>query len=275
VRRLAAGRPSDVLSRPMHHFYLSPDQCVGTSLVLAGSEAHHARDVARIRRGERVTVVDGAGQALLCELIDYAGDEVRLSVLERNRQTEPPARITLLQAVPKGKLMEVIIQKATELGVHRIVPLLSQRVVADLDEAAAARKAQKWKLVALEAIKQCGSAWLPVVEMPLTPDQFLGRQESFELPLIASLEKGSRPARDCFSAFRSVHGRNPGSACIWVGPEGDFTPAETEAIRSHGALPISLGQLVLRTETAAIYCLSVLHYELQPPGCGDGRPALP
>ena len=238
----------------------------GVQLPAPARHSHHASHVARIRRGERVTVVDGVGQALLCEMMEHDGDKVRLSVLERNHQPAPPARITLLQAVPKGKLMEVIIQKATELGVHRIVPLLSERVVAQLDEAAASRKAQKWRLVALEALKQCGSAWLPVVEIPLTPDQFLARQESFELPLIASLEKGSRPARECFSAFRSEHGRNPASACIWIGPEGDFTPAETEAIKRHGVLPISLGRLVLRAETAAIYCLSMLHYELQPPG---------
>ena len=249
----------------MHHFFLPPDQCHGASLVLGGSEAHHARHVVRIRPGERVTVVDGAGQALLCEMQEYDGDQVRLAVLEKHRQPAPPGRLTLLQAVPKGKLMETIIQKATELGVARIVPLLSERVVAQLDEAAAARKAHKWRPVALEAIKQCGSAWLPVVEPPVTPARFLARQERFELSLIASLEKGSRPARDYLRAFRDQRGRNPESVCVWVGPEGDFTPAETEAIQLHGALPITLGRLVLRCETAAIYCLSILHYELQPP----------
>jgi 16S rRNA (uracil1498-N3)-methyltransferase len=99
----------------------------------------------------------------------------------------------------------------------------------------------------------------------LTPNQFLARHEQFELPLIASLQSGSRSPREYFRAFHAQHGRGPESVCVWVGPEGDFTPAETEAIRLHGALPITLGQLVLRTETAAIYCLSVLNYELQSP----------
>jgi 16S rRNA (uracil1498-N3)-methyltransferase len=254
-----------IAARSMHHFYLPPDQCQGASMVLTGSEAHHARHVVRIRRGERATVVDGAGQVFLCEMQAWDDDKVRLTVIEKGCQPAPPGRITLLQAVPKGKLMEAIIQKATELGVARIVPLLSERVVAQLDEAAAARKAQKWKLVALEAIKQCGSAWLPVVEPPLTPARFLARQERFDLPLIASLEKGSRPARDYLRAFCIERGRKPESVCVWVGPEGDFTPAETEAIRLQGALPITLGRLTLRCETAAMYCLSVLNYELQPP----------
>jgi len=161
--------------------------------------------------------------------------------------------------------MDAIIQKATELGAARIVPLLSERVVARLDEEDAARKAMKWRLVAVDAIKQCGSAWLPQVEPPQTPGQFLARKENFELPLIASLERGSRLAREYFQRFHAHHGRTPESVCVWIGPEGDFTAAETEAIKSHGALPITLGPLVLRTETAALYCLSILNYELQAP----------
>ena len=242
-------------------------------MVLTGSEAHHARHVVRLRRGERVGVVDGAGQAFVCEMQEFDHDQVWLTVLEKHCQAPPPGQITLLQAVPKGRIMEAIIQKATELGVSRIVPILSERVVAHLDEAAAARKAEKWRLVALEAIKQCGSAWLPVVEPPVTPALFLARKQSFELPLIASLEEGSRPARDYFRAFHAKCGRMPRSICVWVGPEGDFTPAETEAIKLHGALPITLGRLILRTETAAIYCLSVLNHELQSPISAETPPS--
>ena len=82
------------------------------------------------------------------------------------------------------------------------------------------------------------------------------------MPLIASLQAGSRPLREYFHAFQTRHGRKPQSTGVWIGPEGDFTPAETEAIKAHGVLPITLGELVLRVETAAIYCLSILHYEL-------------
>ncbi len=248
----------------MHRFYLPPEQCQEPTWVLTGSEAHHARHVVRLRRGERVGVVDGAGQAFLCEMEEYDRDRVRLAVVEKRWQPPTPGQLTLLQAVPKGKIMEAIIQKATELGVSRIVPILSDRVVAHLDEAAAARKTEKWRLVALEAIKQCGSAWLPLVEAPVTPGQFLARKGRFELSLIASLETGSRPARDYLRPFHAECGRMPGTIGVWVGPEGDFTPAETEAIKLHGALPITLGRLVLRVETAAVYSLSVLNYELQP-----------
>ena len=249
----------------MHRFYLPPAQCLGQTLWLAGKEAHHARDVLRVRHGERVTVLDGAGREFLCDVQDCNRDKVSLSVADRRVHPPPPCRITLLQAIPRGKLLESIIQKATELGAFRIVPLLSERVVAHLEGKDGARKAEKLQAVAIEAIKQCGSPWLPQVEPPLTPGQFLARNEAFELPLIASLQSGSRPARDYFRAFHAQHRRHPESASIWIGPEGDFTAGETQAIESRGALPITLGRLVLRTETAAVFCLSILNYELQSP----------
>ncbi|MEI6389565.1 MAG: RsmE family RNA methyltransferase [Verrucomicrobiota bacterium] len=249
----------------MHRFYLPTAQCEDATLFLAGREAHHARHVLRLRRGERVLVLDGAGHEFLCDVQDYDRDKVRLTVGEKRSHPPPPCRVTLVQAVPKGRLIESIIQKATELGASRIVPLLSERVITQLDDEDVARKTARLQSVAIEAIKQCGSPWLPRVEPPLTPNQFLARNEAFELPLIASLQSGSRSPREYFRAFQAQHGRSPVSASIWIGPEGDFTPAETEAIESHGALPITLGRLVLRTETATVYCLSILNYELQSP----------
>jgi 16S rRNA (uracil1498-N3)-methyltransferase len=249
----------------MHRFYLPPGLCQGSPLFLAGREAHHASHVLRIRPGERVTVLDGAGREFLSEMQDYEGDKVRLKVIET--RTHPPAAclVTLIQALPKGKIIEAIIQKATELGVARVVPLVSERVVAQLGEKDAARKAAKLQLIAMEAIKQCGACWLPRVEEPLTPSQFLARKEPFELPLIASLQTGSRPAREYFHAFRAQHGRSPQSACIWIGPEGDFAPEEMAAIKAAGALPITLGPLVLRSETAALCALSIINHEWSAP----------
>jgi 16S rRNA (uracil1498-N3)-methyltransferase len=101
------------------------------------------------------------------------------------------------------------------------------------------------------------------VEAPQTPQQFLSRGEKCELSLIASLQRDARHPREHFESFMAESRRRPASVCVWVGPEGDFTPAEFNAIRASGALPITLGQLVLRSETAAIYCLSIINYELQ------------
>jgi 16S rRNA (uracil1498-N3)-methyltransferase len=205
----------------MPRFYLPPSQCQEATLFLAGTEAHHARHVLRVRSGERVMVLDGAGREFLCEVQDFDRDKVRLAVIETCTHAPPACPVTLIQALPKGKIIEAIIQKATELGAARIVPLLTERVVTQLPGEKGARKAAKLQLVAVEAIKQCGAPWLPRVEEPLTPNQFLARNEPFELPLIASLQAGSRPAREHFRAFQEQHGRMPRSACVWIGPGGD------------------------------------------------------
>jgi 16S rRNA (uracil1498-N3)-methyltransferase len=247
----------------MHRFYLPPAQCQDSTLVLTEAEAHHALNVLRVRHGERLMVLDGAGQELLCEVQRPDHGHLKVTVVQRNLIPPLPYQITLLQAIPKGKIIESIIQKATELGAHRIVPLLSDRVVTQLDDESAASKAEKWRHTAIEAIKQCGSAWLPEIETPVTPKEYLSRNEKFELPLVASLQSDCRHPREYFQTFYREKQRLPKSVCVWVGPEGDFTPAEMSAVKSAGALPITLGRLVLRSETAAIYSLSVLNYELQ------------
>ena len=246
----------------MHRFYLPPEQCGEPTLLLTGPEAHHAVRVLRIRAGEQVTVLDGAGRQFLCKVEQSLRDRVRLAVLQTKTIPAPVARITLLQSIPKGKIIESIIQKATELGVSRVVPLLSERAVVHLDAAEAGRKSSKWQGVAIEAIKQSGAAWLPKIEAAITPGQFIARKEKFDLPLFASLQEGSRHPRYFFDQFRDREKRQPASVCIWVGPEGDFSPAESELIKVHGSLPTTLGPLVLRVETAATYCLSIINYEL-------------
>ncbi len=247
----------------MHRFYLPPSKCHDSVLTLSNAEAHHALRVLRLRRGDRAAILDGAGHEYLCEATEVTQDTVALAVRQKNTVPPLPYQVTLLQAIPKGKIMETIVQKATELGAARIVPLLSERVAVHLDDGTSAEKVEKWGLNAIEAIKQCGSAWLPEIEMPVTPKAFLAREEKFELPLIASLQPDSRHPRELFKAFYAEHARLPKSVCVWVGPEGDFTPAEVSAAKSAGALPITLGRLVLRSETAAVYCLSILNYESQ------------
>src|SRR5437667_4593580 len=153
----------------MHRFYLPPSECQSQSLTLSGPEAHHALHVLRLRQGERVAVLDGAGHEFLCEARALTRDSVQLAVLQKNFIPPLPYQLTLLQAVPKGKIIESIIQKATELGAFRIVPLLSERVVTQLEDGASEDKTERWRLTAIEAIKQCGSAWEPRIEKPISP----------------------------------------------------------------------------------------------------------
>jgi 16S rRNA (uracil1498-N3)-methyltransferase len=247
----------------MHRFYLPPERCAGTTLRLDGREAHHALNVLRLKHGELVAVLDGIGNEFMCTVADCGRNAVTLSVSLKNFVPALPCAITLLQAVPKGKIIETIIQKSVELGARRVVPILSERVVTQLNDDDAENKRDKWQNVAIEAIKQCGAAWLPKIEAPMTIEQFIERKEKFDLSLVGSLQKERRHPREILCEFEVKHGRLPQSVGIWIGPEGDFTLGESKIIQSSGALPISLGNLVLRVETAAVYCLSILNYELQ------------
>ncbi len=246
----------------MHRFYLSPEQTREQPLFLTGREAHHALHVLRLRPADRVSVLNGVGTEFVCEVAESDRDKIRLITLEQKQFPAPLCELTLLQALPKGKLIESIIQKATELGASRIVPLLSERVVANLDAKDGERKAAKWQLTAIEALKQCGAPWLPKVEEPISPADFISRRERLDLPLVGSLQGETKHPREYFQNFLQKHGTKPKSICFWIGPEGDFTAKEMAMIKESGALPITLGNLILRTETAAIYCLSLANYEL-------------
>ncbi len=254
----------------MHRFYIPPTAWNPDALRLDEAESHHALNVLRLIPGEKVVVFNGQGTEATAQILpESTKREVRLQTLHRVKTPPLPCRVTLAQAVPKGKNMDLIVQKATELGAAEIAPLLSERTVTrvESDENASVKQA-KWQATVVEAAKQCGQNWLPTVALPQTPKDFFAARPpgSFDLMLIASLQSDSRHLRTLleeYAAAKPGGTGKPASALILVGPEGDFTPAEIGLAKSAGCRPITLGPIVLRTETAAIYCLSVLSYELQ------------
>jgi len=224
-------------------------------LALTGAEAHHCLDVMRKKVGDRVTLFNGLGAAAEAEIVSIRRERVEFRCLNLIESAPLCCRITLAQAIPKGKNMELVIEKASELGADSIVPLLTSRTVVQLEAREAERKREKWQRIALEAAKQCGRNWVPAVQLPQTPKAFFEAGPAFDLRLIGSLEADARPLKTVLAE----HGPRPiSSALILIGPEGDFTPAELSQARAHGCRPITFGPLILRTETAAIYCLSVL-----------------
>jgi 16S rRNA (uracil1498-N3)-methyltransferase len=246
-----------------HRFYISPERWGHKPLVLDEAEGHHCIDVLRLGVGSRVVVFNGRGSEIGAEITAIEKGKAQLKELTSARAEPLRCAVTLAQAIPKGKNMDLIVQKATELGVAKIVPLLSDRTVVQLDDDELQRKREKWRQVVIEAAKQSGQNWLPEIAGPITPKQFFAEFDRYELPLVASLQDDARSFKKVLADFREQHGRRPISALILIGPEGDFTPAETSWAKSAGCVPVSLGLIVLRTETAAIYSLSVLAYELQ------------
>jgi 16S rRNA (uracil1498-N3)-methyltransferase len=267
----------------MHRFYISPGDWNPDALVLNGSEVHHCRDVLRMQRGDKAVLFNGCGREITAEIVDLERGAVHLRKLHESNTPPLRCRITLGQAIPKGKNMELIVQKAVEIGASEIAPLISERTIVDLDPASAGQKQEKWQHVAIEAARQCGQNWLPRVRAPRKLKDFFidcpgeagvptGKSQNpplrtavtttFDLRLIGSLQPDALHLKKILAEFSSEHRHLPENVLMLIGPEGDFTPAELALAKSHGCRPITLGPIVLRVETAALYCLSVLSYEL-------------
>lgn len=241
----------------MHRFYLPPKEWNSATPALDEGECHHVLDVLRFGVGDHVTVFDGEGAEARAQIVVVEGKRIQLRIGQKARSQPLACAITLAQAVPKGKHMDFIVQKATELGAARIAPLFSDRTVVQLDASDAEKKREKWREIAIEACKQCGQNRVPEIAAPSKPKAFFEKQEQSELMLIASLQPDARPIKRVLA-----DSPQPRSVCVLVGPEGDFTPAEVALAKSNGCQPITLGPIILRAETAALYCLSVLAHEL-------------
>lgn len=221
--------------------------------MLEGAEARHLAQVLRLRSGAFITVFDGCGRHAKAEVLSVARHRVALQLGDPQTLPAPWPVITLAQAIPKGKIMDIIVQKAVELGIAAIQPLVTRHTVVQPGEG----KSAKWRRIALEACKQCGQDTLPVIADPLSMDRWMATQsETLDLKLIASLAPGARPLRQVLHAVPATR-----AVTLLIGPEGDFSSAETGHALAVGFLPVSLGSIVLRVETATLFCLAALRYE--------------
>jgi len=246
----------------MHRFYISPENWNPDAPALTGSEAHHARDVLRMKPAEKLVLFNGRGREITAEIVDLRGDRIQLRKLHEAETPALRCQIILGQAIPKGKNMDLIVQKAVEIGAAEIAPIISDRTVVQVDPENVTQKRAKWQQIAIEAAKQCGQNWLPQVHEPRKLGDFFAASATFDLRLIGSLQPDAQHLKEILADYSSEHRHLPGSVLMLIGPEGDFTPAELALARRHGCHPITLGPIILRVETAAIYCLSILSYEL-------------
>ena len=230
------------------------------TLDIEGEEAKHALKVMRLRVGDVCEVFNGCGQAATGRIAATSGSShMTLAELTPLPAMPPVAGITLALAIPKGSNMDLIVQKAVEMGVQRIIPLITERTIVRIDAKEAAAKTAKWSRTVLEACKQCGVNTLPVVEQPQSYAAFLQRSDLPALKLQCAIVPHARPMRELLEAARAAHQ----SECVQlIGPEGDFSPAEYAAGEAAGYQPTILGPIILRVETAVFLAVAAARYAL-------------
>ncbi|WP_031513249.1 16S rRNA (uracil(1498)-N(3))-methyltransferase [Desulfofalx alkaliphila] len=240
----------------MARFFVEPDNIKGRQGVIVGPDVKHINKVLRLKEGDEVTLLDGVGNCYLSRISVNTKDKVICEILEKtDAGGEPPVAITLVQCLPKGDKTELIIQKGTELGIKRFIPLKCTRSVVKLDDKKGAERRKRWQRVALEAAKQCRRAQVPQVDLPTTWQQMLAGLPKDALLLMPY--EGERT-----TSLKEVLSRRQGHENVYIiiGPEGGFAPEEVELACRHGVKTVSLGPRILRTETVGLTMAGVIMY---------------
>ena len=251
----------------MHRHFVPAATLREGRVALDHAQSRHFLNVLRLGRGDEVELFDGEGGTARYVIAEAARGGVTLERLgDVVRHPRPPCRLVLGACISKGRRMEWTIEKAVELGVSEIIPIASRFSVVRLDDEGGAEKRDRWMRIAIDAARQCSAVYLPEITEPMPLDAALrglapaSRPEDSAALFAGALQPDAIPFRDALAALRAA-GRVVHSAAWLVGPEGDFSPDEYDALRAAGVAFVSLGDLILRTETAAIYGLCVLGAE--------------
>lgn len=244
----------------MHRFFVEESQIEGTNIHIIGQDAHHIKNVLRMRPKEEILISDGDKTEYTCYIEELLEDEVLAKVMfAKESGLELPSKIYLFQCIPKNDKMELIIQKAVELGACEIIPVAASRCVVKLDAKKEASKLKRWNGISESAAKQSKRMYIPEVTSVMKFQEALEYAKKIDVKLIPyELAKGMEATRECISGIQ------PGqSVAIFIGPEGGFEESEVQMAMDAGFLPITLGKRILRTETAGFTVLSILMYHLE------------
>lgn len=239
---------------------VAPNNITNEEITLEGDDLKHLSQVLRLRPGDTIHVFDGSGIEYEASIIssDKSRAIARINTSFQNK-TEPETRVTLFQGVPKGEKMELIIQKGVELGVHSIVPVITNRTVVKLDKKDSEKKAERWTKISIEAAKQCRRAYVPQILEPISFDEALVKAEDFSAVLLLYENEGKKCLKERLKCYNINKIKD---IALFVGPEGGFTLEEVRNYTDKGYDIVSLGKRILRVETATISVLSIIMYEM-------------
>ena len=245
------------MSKPPR-FFIDPSQIAGDTIAIVGDDLRHVRTVLRKRPGDLLTLLDGRGGEITVSITAIGKDEIVTEVVERTTRTLAGPRIILGQGLPKSDKMDLIVQKATELGVSSIVPLVTERTIVKVKDGE--KRAARWQKIAREAAMQSHRTDIPGVEAIRLLGEFLRAPHADPGALhLIPWEEGTEPIKDVLKAYPAAQ-----TVVVLIGPEGGFSLNEAGMAREKGFRAVSLGPTILRTETAAIAALSMIGYELRP-----------
>lgn len=242
----------------MHRLYVNSENISGDEIIIKDKEqVHHNRDVLRLRKDEEAVVFDEKGTEYRCILAGSSAEGMLFKVAGKGPRRRSETGVTIACAIPKGPSMDNIMDKLTQLGVERIIPLETERVIVKLDKRKKALRHERWKKIILSASIQSQRSILPILDPVKGMKELLSEPGNFDLKLIPALAGERRPLREV------LKGTGPKNILVVIGPEGDFTAAELDAARKAGCIPVSLGPSVLRVETAAVTAAAFirLYYE--------------
>ncbi len=245
----------------MNRFFVDdPGAFSDRSVVITGEDVNHVKNVLRLKENDELIVSDGRGRDYHCRISGITNEEVVADICDIcDNFSELSTEITLFQGFPKGDKMELIIQKTVELGVTRIVPVMTKRTVVKLDDKKAKKKTERYNMIAESAAKQSGRGMIPEVTMPVSFAEAVSMAEKLDMNIIPYEEaEGVEYSRNI---IKSIKGKK--SLGIFIGPEGGFAREEVEKALDAGALAITLGHRILRTETAGMAVISIIMFELE------------
>lgn len=244
----------------MPRFFVDPSQVRGDCIVIQGNDVNHIRNVLRMRPGDELSLSDGRGTDYFCRIRSMEREEICLSIENSWKSyVELPVKLYLFQGLPKGDKMELIIQKAVELGIYEIIPVRTSRVIVKLDEKKESKKIARWQQIAESGAKQSGRGMIPEVKPVMGLTEALTYAKCLDGVLIPyEKAEGIKKTREIIAGLK---GRK--SVGIFIGPEGGFDEAEVKAAMAAGAMPVTLGKRILRTETAGLTMLSILMFEFE------------
>lgn len=245
----------------MPRFFVRQDAVGDGRVTLSGDDAHHIARSLRMAVGESITICDMQGNEYSCRISSFEDDvRVYAEILSvSHSQTEPPCKITLLQALSKGDKLDTVIQKAVECGVYEIIPFESERCVVRVKEDSEDRKTERRGRIAEEAAKQCGRGILPRVRRTVSFEEALRLASESTVRLFCYEGDGTEPLGAVLSRELVPDGDgNFPDVAVMIGSEGGFSVCEAERARESGMMPVGLGKRILRTETAPIFALSCI-----------------